>query len=187
MYCTSRANGPLILSARRSPNVLTVFLGKDIWWSCMYPLCVKKNCPNGTCSIDWKMEVMFILGHLFTSLALGWLLREMENKFLHHYALTHSWIPPIFFFHFNMVTGKVLAEQLAEHLELLTMYLIHSNCTFLITDGTSPYTVIAHFSSLVEQVWYFISKTSLAFERSNPLKSSPGSHSLSVSDCRHHE
>jgi len=25
-------------------------------------------------------------------------------------------------FHFNMVTGKVLAEQLAERLELLTMY-----------------------------------------------------------------
>jgi len=38
-----------------------------------------------------------------------------------------------------------------------------------------------------KQIWYFISKISQAFEHSNPLKRSPGSHSQSVSDCRHHK
>ena len=51
-------------------------------------------------------------------------------------------------------------------------------CFCLITYQAFP---LFHTSS-GKKIWCFTSKTSWAFENSNPLKSSPGSHSQSVDD-----
>jgi len=44
------------------------------------------------------------------------------------------------------------------------------------------YTAACHLNELGYQVWYFISKVQRGLRRSDPFKSSSGSHSLLVSD-----